>query len=948
MNRRKHFELSEKWYIAMDPDNVGRESGWESRVADGAVDAYVPSIIQQFFPDCHGVAYYWCAFTPRLDVEASDRVNINFGGVDYKAEVWLNGDYLGAVEGGETPFSFDVTDALREGENLLAVRVVNPTDKFIDGLTLQNTPHRNKEVHKCAGCNLNHGGIWYGVSLSVLPNIYIADKLLEGDIHSGELKARAEVRSFAGEAEDCEVTLSVYSNDAYSGKVAETSVRYTAGQGDSECTLALTVDSPKLWSTDAPNLYRVELSIESRFGKHTQSQKFGFREFMIKDGFFYLNGKKIFLRSSHSGNAFPIGQMLPVRPDHIRKDFIYAKAAGFNMIRCISGLYRPEQMDVADEIGMLIYDECFASWCMSYSAVDSWRSHEEFLEMLKRHPKIPVGDEGALSDRWINATERMIRRDRNRTCVVVWGMLNETYPSSIFNTAHAFLPRLRELDPSRAVVLNSGRWDNDYSIGSASNPYSSVWENTWGDDGDVSKQPERFKTDATGDTHYYPVAPISDADANVFRQMGHNTARPQFLSEFGVGSQFNVIEEYRHFMQHGERLDLEDSAWLGLQSRQLEADFDRLGLVKIFPFPEAMLKESQRINADERKRHFDILRSNSRLAGYSLTGLLDHGMCGEGLWSYWRRWKPEMFDAISEGWAPLRFCLFAPATVYSGDSFEIECVLANDGVLKSGSYTADIAITGEQGVVRRFTVEFELDGDELAVPVMKRTVKPDLPEGRYKLEADLREGAPTATSTHFYVIDREKHKKGSASLFGIENEALSELIDVNADGKLLLVGKADADSAAELIAKAEQGATVVFLDCNSLRDGAVMEKMRGIVPDLAITDHRDWLYHKEYVLYDRELFDGLGRGLLELIRFKREFPHAAFATEKTPDYIGCPGFLTGYYGMPSGYGMLYGMLGFDCGKGRVIFNSFELLGSIGSPTADRMLTNLVSELGGSI
>ena len=114
MNRRKHFELSEKWYIAMDPDNVGRESGWESRVADGAVDAYVPSIIQQFFPDCHGVAYYWCAFTPRLDVEASDRVNINFGGVDYKAEVWLNRDYLGAVEGGETPFSFDVTDALRE------------------------------------------------------------------------------------------------------------------------------------------------------------------------------------------------------------------------------------------------------------------------------------------------------------------------------------------------------------------------------------------------------------------------------------------------------------------------------------------------------------------------------------------------------------------------------------------------------------------------------------------------------------------------------------------------------------------------------------------------------------------------------------------------------------------------------------------------------------------
>ncbi|MBO5755321.1 MAG: hypothetical protein J6R89_04620, partial [Clostridia bacterium] len=93
---------------------------------------------------------------------------------------------------------------------------------------------------------------------------------------------------------------------------------------------------------------------------------------------------------------------------------------------------------------------------------------------------------------------------------------------------------------------------------------------------------------------------------------------------------------------------------------------------RLFPFPDAALKESQRINADDRKRIFDILRSNPRICGYSITGLLDHGMCGEGLWSYWRRWKPGMFDAISDGFSRLRFSLFVTPCVYSGNEITVE------------------------------------------------------------------------------------------------------------------------------------------------------------------------------------------------------------------------------------------------------------------------------------
>jgi hypothetical protein len=604
-------------------------------------------------------------------------------------------------------------------------------------------------------------------------------------------------------------------------------------------------------------------------------------------------------------------------------------------------------MDIADEIGLLIYDECFASWCMSYSAVDSWRNAEEFESMLARHPAIPVGDEDAMLSRWIHATEQMIKRDRNRTSVVVWGMLNETYPSSVFNTAHAFLPRLRELDPTRTVVLNSGRWDNDYSIGSTSSPYSNEWEYTWGDDGELQKQPDRFITDAVGDTHYYPVSPISDADANIFRTLGADTKYPKFLSEFGVGSQFHVIEEYKHFMQYGERLDLEDSAWLGYQSEALSKDFYRLGLDKIFPFPESMLKESQRINADERKRHFDMLRSNPRLAGYSLTGLLDHGMCGEGLWSYWRRWKPEMFDAISEGWAPLRFCLFVKENVYRGECFEVECVLANDGVLKSGRYNADFAISGEGGIYARFSESFELDGESFAVPVMKRVLDIDLPEGKYKLEAQLREGSPTAASTHFYVTDRAKHKqRRKACALGISEEQrgkLCELVELVDDSDIVLVGTVEKEIVATLMEKAQKGATVIFLNPELFWDGQNIEGLRRLAPGIELTNHRDWLYHKEYVLYDKQLFDTLGGPLMELVRFKGVYPHLAFSYSGLPDRIGCPGFWTGYYGVHLGYGLIYSLLGFNSGEGRVLLNCFDILGNLGTPVADRMLSNLLDE-----
>ena len=275
--------------------------------------------------------------------------------------------------------------------------------------------------------------------------------------------------------------------------------------------------------------------------------------------------------------------------------------------------------------------------------------------------------------------------------------------------AKEFLPKLRKADPTRLVLLNSGRWDKYTDAASGSNPYSDTWDAAMGSDlistDNSSEAYGNIGIDGGGDLHIYPEYPLNNYYINYVRNYAKG-CRPAFFSESGMSSIFNVIEEAKHYEQYGCRNDLEDYVWIKSQAEKLENDWEKLGLKKVYPYAEMMLKESQRLSAEDRRRIFDIIRSNSQFNGYSLTGLLDHGWCGEGLWSLWRRFKPEVYDAVCDGWAPLRFCLFAKSHVYSGKEFEIEAVLANEGVLAEGTYTADFAIVGEEGPLEMWSENF--------------------------------------------------------------------------------------------------------------------------------------------------------------------------------------------------------------------------------------------------
>jgi hypothetical protein len=428
------------WSLATDPGNVGREQKWfdKTQLAE-AKPAKVPWIIQETFPAYHGVAWYARDFTAPAHPHAAGRTLLRFWQVDYLAEVWLNGVAVGGHEGGETPFTLDVTAAVKPGQvNRLTVRVLNPTEAPIDGIRLSETARRCKEggSNFVAGGSYNHGGITESVELLCVPSVYLEDLFATATSRAdaGKIHVRVGVRNATAVVQKTQVALTASS--ARSGETTTTLILdRDLPAGASQVEAALPISNPHLWNLKDPSLYRVTARVvvagSADFAE--RSVRCGFRDFRFADGYFRLNGQRIYLKSTHTCNHFPIGLQFSRDPDMLRRDMLNLKVMGFNMVRFIWGAATPMQLDLCDEIGLMVYEESYAAWPIAPS------------------PKMPERFDAAVSE--------LILRDRNHPSVVTWGLLNETKDGPTFRHAAGMLPMIRKLDPGRMVMLSSGRWD---------------------------------------------------------------------------------------------------------------------------------------------------------------------------------------------------------------------------------------------------------------------------------------------------------------------------------------------------------------------------------------------------------------------------------------------------------------------------------------------------------
>ncbi|MBC7328258.1 hypothetical protein H5T87_09145 [bacterium] len=944
-----NLKLDGVWKLLTDPSNRGKEEGWFKAIPKEAKDAPVPGIIQQVFPDYHGVAWYWRYFTPLIGNITTKRAILRFWAVDYLADVWLNGIYMGGHEGGETPFQLDITNAVRPNQpNLLAVRVLNPTSQPIDGIVLSQVPHRNKIPQGLIpGSSYNYGGIVQPVEFLLVPSVRITDVFPQPNIHTGELKVTFTLHNDLDSTVEGNIILSLSPNKEPDIVLASDSLDSQFSPGDNLFETSLFVTNPHLWSLDDPFLYRLRVDLRASSGEmkfnHSYSVRTGYRELRVENGYFHLNGKRLFIRSTHTGNQFPIGHCVPPNQDLIRRDLLYAKALGFNMVRFIAGMALPQQLDFCDEIGLMVYEENMASWCLEDS------------------PK--------MKERYNNSLKEMILRDRNHPSVVIWGLLNETPDGPVFRNAVEALSLVRSLDNTRLVLLNSGRWDRQLNIGSLSNPGSKVWEYHWGIETPEANEapplslPYGGYISGAGDAHIYPPVPQTKEINDFFRRLGSDS-KPVFISEYGIGSLFNAIRELRFFEQSGISLDVPDASLIRSMAERFQEDWRRWGFEGTYSFPEDMLRESQRLHCKQRTLGFNLIRSNPKICGYSMTGMLDHGIIGEGLWTLWRELKPGIADTLLDGFAPIRWCLFVePAHTYSKHPLKLEAVLANEDVLQPGNYNATFRIIGPNGIVWEKKLDFSIpqppDDHEppLAIPLLEEEISIDGPTGKYIFSANLEKGgAPTGGRIEFFLTNPMDFPKLDCSviLLGIDEVVKSWLIANGvcckeftyqklASKEIILVGNLDVDEIIwnKLMKKIEEGSIAIFLNPTVFRKGDDSLYWLPLKKKGRCYAFYDWLYHKECIAKQHPIFSNLPTGIMDWDYYGPLIPALIFEELEDPEEVIAAAFAISYP-LPGGYTSGLLLASYRYGKGRFIINSLPILENISiHPAADRLLLNLI-------
>ncbi len=932
--------LDGDWQLATDPTNQGLRERWWSAPLEDSVAAQVPWIIQDAFPGYHGIAWYQRELVPPENAHRGGRCLLRFWAVDYKADVWLDDKLVGSHEGPETPFGFDVTGIAKPGvPSRLTVRVLNPTNEPIDGMTLKSTPHRAKVIPYSAGASYNSGGIVDSVELELVPRAHLGDLWARPDPRTGAIRVEMDARNAANRPVSAQLMVSAA--PATGGKTIDVSAALcTLPPGASTLSAELRVPSPHLWEPADPFLYRVTARLAVGRSIDERSVRCGFRDFRFENGFFRLNGRRLFVRGSHTVTAAPVGQHLAGDPELFQRDILTMKTMGFNCIRFIWGGSTRRQLDLCDEMGLLVYQESSASNPMEMSP--------------------------QMAQRFDRSMAELIRRDRNHPCIVFWGLLNEAPDGPVFRHAVGMLPLVRSLDPDRVVMLNSGRWDGQLEIGTLSNPGAKTWETVLGAEGKRAGVTRAGVYGGyysnVGDAHVYPPVPQTQEATRFLHELGHDTMHV-FLTEYGIGSAVDLWRIVRNFERIGKP-EAEDARYYRERLERFLEDWRRWHLAGVFANPADFFMQSARRSASQRTLGLDAIRSNPNLVGYSLTGMVDHVNCGEGLFTLFRELKPGTTDALFEGLAPLRMCVMVrPEHVYVGATARVEVALANEDALPPGDYPVQVQITGPDGErmwERTVSVHIGacIGGQEppLVTPVANELVTIQGPGGSYRCIAALeRGGAPTGGETTLHVSDAAAMPpvSGEITRWG-EDAKLDRMLSnhgmrVRQIGsgaplrrEVIVVGsKAEPGGVPAFAALAERiarGSTAVFLCPEVFCEGDDAVRWLPLRNKGKLGAISSWLYLKDEWARAHPIFEGLPAGGLMSHPYYRDIISPLVWLDQDAPSMAVAGAIKASQDYQSGLMVAVN----DLGAGRFILNTLDIRGQLGShPAAERLLRNML-------
>ena len=352
---------------------------------------------------------------------------LNFEGVDSCFYVWINGSYIGYSQVSHMTSEFDVTDVLQDGTNTVAVLVM----KWCDGSYLEDQD------------KFRMSGIFRDVYILKRPKQAISDYHIKTRIEDMLAKVEIEMKFYS----PLNVKISI--EDRNGAVVALGSIA-------EEGTAVLEIASPELWNTENPYLYKLILETENE----VIVDHIALRKIEIKDQVIYLNGQKIKFRGVNRHDSDPVTGFT-INTEQITTDLTLMKQHNFNAIRSSHYPNAPFFYEMCDKYGFMVIDEADIE---AHGPFMIYRKEDTDYNRFKRWNE-KIADDPVWEEAIVDRVKLMVERDKNRFCIVMWSMGNESAYGCNFEKA---LEWTKNFDPDRITQYESARYRNydetyDYS-----------------------------------------------------------------------------------------------------------------------------------------------------------------------------------------------------------------------------------------------------------------------------------------------------------------------------------------------------------------------------------------------------------------------------------------------------------------------------------------------------
>ena len=349
---------------------------------------------------------------------------LHFDGVDSAYYVWVNEQPVGFAKDSRTPADFDITPHLQPGENLLAVEVF----QYSDGSYLEDQD------------KWRLSGIFRDVYLWSAATLYLRDIEAKADLDAGYAEGlfsvKATLRNTTGSERRVQVKIELLASGAQNAlhqEVVEVLVR-RGEEGIAQCSGS--VPNVEKWSAECPVLYTLVVSLQETGGQTLEvaTVRLGFRKVEIRDRQLLVNGQAIYIKGVNRNEFLPESGFVVSRESMIR-DLELLKQNNINTVRTSHYPNCPLWYDLCDRYGMYVIGEA------------NVEAHDmgAFSNHVLLHE--PVWKEAILGRH-----RRMVERDKNHACIIIWSLGNESGNGPHFVSAYDWI---KERDPSRPVQFES-------------------------------------------------------------------------------------------------------------------------------------------------------------------------------------------------------------------------------------------------------------------------------------------------------------------------------------------------------------------------------------------------------------------------------------------------------------------------------------------------------------